>query len=269
MLRKLVKYEFRATSRVLLPLYGTMLLLSLLNRFTISVLKTPGFSFGNLVSGLLMFAYVAVICTTAFMTIFIMAQRFYRNLLGDEGYLMFTLPLPVWHNITAKLIVSVLWSILGVLVTLLSIFFVSFQPEYLTELPRLLFEFKSWLISVGFPVNFHIVLYLLEGALLSVAAIAGSVLIIYASVSLGHLFHRHRILFAFGAFIGLSILSQILSFFLVYPFRNADFEALSIHIGSPAVAHLLLCGSLLVVLLFGAAYFAITNYTLKKRLNLE
>ena len=48
-------------------------------------------------------------------TLIIIIQRFYKNLLCDEGYLMNTLPMSVWKNITSKLVVASygIWSASG------------------------------------------------------------------------------------------------------------------------------------------------------------
>ena len=48
MLRKLLKYEFKATSRILLPLYGALLIFALINKiffFGTSPLKNVNFEF--------------------------------------------------------------------------------------------------------------------------------------------------------------------------------------------------------------------------------
>lgn len=269
MLGKLIKYEFRATARTLLPLYGTMVLLSILNRFSIALFTAQDFTFGNLLSGILMFAFVAIICATMFMTIFLMAQRFYRNLLGDEGYLMFTLPVPVWQNITGKLIVSVVWSVLSALVTFLSIFIITFEYDFFSKLGYYIHMAKEWLIQVGFPTNVHFTLYVLEAVLMTIVSIAGTVLMIYAALAIGHLFHRHRIMFAFGAVIGFSIVTQIISFLAILPFRNMDVDAFVRELGMTASMHLFLGGAIIVTLIFSAAYYLVTNYVLKNRLNLE
>ena len=107
MLSKLLKYEFRATGRIMLPVYALLLV-------------TAG---GTSVTGSLMGRYpestVLSIFRTLFMTLFafttfgvllltlvLMVYRFYKNLMTDEGYLMFTLPVSRSLLIWSKLIVS-------------------------------------------------------------------------------------------------------------------------------------------------------------------
>ena len=39
----------------------------------------------------------------------VVIQRFYKSLLGDEGYLMFTLPVETWKLVMSKLLVAIFW----------------------------------------------------------------------------------------------------------------------------------------------------------------
>ena len=48
-------------------------------------------------------------------------QRFFRGLLGDEGYLMHTLPVSPWQLIGSKLLCAVVTTLLSIVVAILSI----------------------------------------------------------------------------------------------------------------------------------------------------
>jgi hypothetical protein len=76
-------------------------------------------------------------------------------------------------------------------------------------------------------------------------------------------------MFAFGAVIGFSIVTQIISFLAILPFRNMDVDAFVRELGMTASMHLFLGGAIIVTLIFSAAYYLVTNYVLKNRLNLE
>ena len=92
MLKKLLKYEFKATARTYGGMYLALLAASVL--FGGSVRRWNGTNsdtYSTLV-GLLSLVYTAVIIGTVVVTIMTIVQRFYRNLLGREGYLMHTLP---------------------------------------------------------------------------------------------------------------------------------------------------------------------------------
>ena len=127
MLAKLIKHEFKATARVFVPMLGTVLALTAATALTVKlggILVLPGGTgLGGpvlgLVSGLLclltFFAMMAMMVAVMVITI----QRFYKNLLGDEGYLMFTLPVTPAQHITAKLTVGTVWTILSLALALL------------------------------------------------------------------------------------------------------------------------------------------------------
>ena len=87
-----------------LPVYLAILLFALINRVInpfdkvsdgVSV-TVEGFSFINMMRMASIVVYFALIVATIAMTFVIIIQRFYKNLLGDEGYLMFTLPVKPW-----------------------------------------------------------------------------------------------------------------------------------------------------------------------------
>ena len=109
MLRKLMKHEFRATGRILLPLFGILLLAALAARFSVGFLLETDSWFLNLVGGLLTTAFGLAIFAVCLMALITMVNRFRTNLLGDEGYIMFTLPASVHQQIWSKLIVSAVW----------------------------------------------------------------------------------------------------------------------------------------------------------------
>ena len=85
MLGKLLKYELKATSRVFIPLYIAILVVSIVNGLSLNleILNIQG-----LATIVLMCLFISLFVITIVVTI----QRFNKNLLKDEGYLMFTLP---------------------------------------------------------------------------------------------------------------------------------------------------------------------------------
>ena len=90
MLGKLLKYECKSIGRILLPIYALLLVLSVIFGFilrqnsAIPAVQT----IQNLLGGFYTMAGFALIA----ITVGIIILQFYRNLLGNEGYLMFTTP---------------------------------------------------------------------------------------------------------------------------------------------------------------------------------
>lgn len=123
MLKKLFKYECKATARVLLPVYAgaaaltvlTVLLALLQN--ALFPLDRPGWF--RLVSVSAEVLTVLGLLALFLACIFVNAQRFYK-LLGDQGYLMFPLPATTGQHMAARLLCSLVWTALslGVLTAL-------------------------------------------------------------------------------------------------------------------------------------------------------
>ncbi len=81
MLRKLIKYEFRATARGNAPLYLVTIVLALLT----GGLPVAGAGHGRHDHG-------GDLLATFIVAVVLAVFRFRKNLLTDEGYVMFTLP---------------------------------------------------------------------------------------------------------------------------------------------------------------------------------
>ena len=115
MLRKLIKYEFRATARVMLPLYLVTIVLALLTRGASLWLElatadmTMGESILGFLAGLVAVAFVLALLATFIVAVVLAVFRFRKNLLTDEGYVMFTLPVSPHSLVCSKLIVSTVW----------------------------------------------------------------------------------------------------------------------------------------------------------------
>ena len=90
---KLLKYEWKACARTCLPLYGVLILMSLISRILYVIPKNASLDF--MLPAISSMLYMGVMMAAFVVTAVILIQRFYKNLLGSEGYLMFTLPVTV------------------------------------------------------------------------------------------------------------------------------------------------------------------------------
>lgn len=109
MLGKLIKHEFRATGRILLPVYLVMLLTAALVRgFQVLTEQTAG-EFMRVLAVLSVLLFSAAVFGGSILAFVLMIYRFYKNLMTDEGYLMFTLPVTTGQLIWSKMIVSAVW----------------------------------------------------------------------------------------------------------------------------------------------------------------
>ena len=113
MLKKLLKYEFKATGRVYGGLYLAILAVAVLMGVSFQIPAPLGHTAPIAV---LMLVYMGLGVAIAVMTVLSIIQRFTRNLLGREGYLMHTLPVSNAQLILAKLIPSILWVLCSIVV---------------------------------------------------------------------------------------------------------------------------------------------------------
>jgi len=265
MLSKLFKYELKATGRIFLPLFLALLLFAVINRFT---LGSENFGTPAVIS---MVIYIIIMVGILVMTFIMMIQRFNKNLLSDEGYLMLTLPVKPWKHIVSKLLVSMLWIVISGIAALMSILVIALKNGDLTTLTEALATFNRQAFELLGASVYLLSVEIIIGLLVTLAS---GILIIYASIALGHLFKQHKILASFGAFIALSALSEILlKLFTLIPgipyFENIHISSANDLIAIQSVIQMMIVSGIIFTGLICAAYFAITNHILSKRLNLE
>lgn len=126
MLSKLLKYELRASGRILLPVYALLLAsagcCSLFYKLAADHPYRTGAA--SVLMGLLMMAFWIFVVATGAITALLMIYRFYKNYMTDEGYLMFTLPVNRHQLIWAKLLSALLYTAASAVAVTLSILLV-------------------------------------------------------------------------------------------------------------------------------------------------
>lgn len=111
MLTKLLKYEVRATARMLLPLYaGTVLAWGAAQVFVLLCGRLHlGGMLLSIVQILLLLVFWLTLLAAGLMTVFVNVRQFYR-LLGEEGYFLIPLPASAAQHMAAKLICGTGWT---------------------------------------------------------------------------------------------------------------------------------------------------------------
>ena len=203
MLFKLLKYDLRSMWKQLSLVWGAALVLALVNRLTHSL----GFmfrarDFENHIAAITAFALMAVFVTMFIISVVFVLQRFYRGLLGGEGYLMHTLPVRTWELVASKMICAIVTYIGSGIVAVLSILLM-----ITTDWWEFFFNFPLWTdILRGIIAHPDIIPFALEVCLLALAAIVQGVAAFYLAMALGHLFSRRRVLASIVSYIGIYIL---------------------------------------------------------------
>ena len=253
MLWKLLKYDFRSMWKQFALVWPAALVLGLINRFAIPWTQ-EGDGNGGIMAVTAVMLLVAVLMIMGVLSLMFIVGRFYKGLLGAEGYLMNTLPVRPWQLIASKLICAVVVILISSVAAFLAL--VLMMPINWAELftSGWLGAMLNWLRGNGDQV-----LYTAEALLILLVSLMVMVLTLYAAMAVGHLFQKHRAAMSLVAFLVIDI---IISNLILTPAGSAMMNS-----GLPAQAMIWLTVAGEVLLC--AVLFAAAERVLSRRLNLE
>lgn len=261
MLGKLLKHELKATSRLLLPMFLILAVFTVMNRIVLSLNIYKGVLAA--ISGFITFAYGASILAVIIITSVFVIYRFYKNLMTDEGYLMFTLPVKPSELINSKLLVAILWTTVAIVAIFASLFGVFSGSRHF---PVIMDAFGTIFEQLSYYLGSYITLFYIEFVVLLILSIIGSILMIYVSVAIGQLINGHKLLGSIGAYIVLSIIIQVVSTVGLGVVSLALGKSLeSLNTLPQILFPLLIVYQLVMIILF---YWG-TNFLFKRKLNLD
>lgn len=263
MLTKLLKHEFRATVRIFAPMYALLILFSLINKLCIS---QPFFQelLGGLPSILVQIGLAVLVAAVSAMSVIVTIQRFYKNLLGDEGYLMHTLPTTPFRLITSKLVVATVWNTLSLLLVLVCGLYTGMSWYDFLALPDRFAQVMRIASGVWGINLFLVALEILGAAMLLMVYLA---LMFYISMSLGQLFNKHKLAMSFVAFFLITTAVQIIVTYVLYQVSRS--YVITFNTAEPmTILHTVTLYIAGFTALFGGLYYAASSILLKRRLNL-
>ena len=274
MLRKLLKHEFRATGRIMLPLYLILLATAIGANFSTRGLLETDLKVLDLLGGLLVMAFAVAIIAVCVMSMVVMVQRFYKNLLQDEGYVMMTLPVSVHQHIWSKLIVSSVWFALTLVVVCLACLIMAFDVELVQQIAagfRELFQEIYRNLSTYYAINGTAIVA--EFLVLCFVGCCAMCLQFYAALAIGHSFPNHKMAWSVLWFFLIQFIMQFLGGMGIMLLDESWFHHLLLgwtdNISAMASVHLGMVTVILGEVVYGAVFYILTTYFLKKRLNLE
>lgn len=272
MLGRLLKYELRATRRIFLPLYGLILVFALLMKTFMAFNMQNSNGLAVLPFAITTVIYCLLIAATFVMTLVVTIQRFNKNLLGDEGYLSFTLPVKVHSHIDSKMIVSLMWTVLSIIVAIGSAMILGINENTRDQLAR----FWNQLCQAFTTYGGWGTLIVVETIVMMLIGSLAFILQIYASITVGNFSSKHKLLAAFGTFIGFMIIEQVVSSILINAGAGARFDQWMIWYwsnlnltGRLQTVSASLGAAILYEAIFSAAFYFFTNWLLSRKLNLE
>ena len=258
MLTKLLKYEWKATGRVILPIAGGVLVLnlvsSLLGHFVNNTSHTmPWVGFLTALLTLATFLGMLAVLAVCF---FASVQRYYK-LLGEQGYLMLSLPVHAWQHIAAKLICGVLWTLFG---------FLYFGLCGTFSLSAL--EADDFSLSFLYPkdIPFFLAFFILILALIAMAQLHA-----YLACAFAGRFTQQRLLISIVSYFVLYFIGQLLLLLGVILFAVKVYPSLddvSTLLNSQNALLTSIFAVCLLVVLVDALLWALTQWFMTRRLNL-
>ncbi len=252
MLRKLMKYDMKALGRVFIPFYGAFIAVSIINSILAKLQLALPLAIGASVYGIML----GGVCV---LTLVLTLQIFRKNLLGNEGYLMFTLPVSADKLILSKLFTAFVWYILSFIALMVSLVVISSVRLDVREIIPALIRLMNKLPIGGF----HFAMFTIETLLAGIIMLLGMIMFLYACISLSLLVSKHRGLFSFGAFVVISMLWQVAASQVVKALSKLQMEY------NIYTAHGFMWGGIAWGLINFFIFYFITRYMLTRKLNLE
>lgn len=285
MLKKLFVHEWRSFWKVPAAMCLFALVYALVGALTFQTdLWNNDYRLVRLVLVFGSIGYFILLIAPAIILSIYTALRFYRNLFTDEGYLMHTLPVKKWELITAKGLVAVIWNLITTITTLLSVLLVilliSMSSRYggvtwadITEsfaqfsheaipIVKEMFRMPVWMVALLFLGSFIV------GAFYNT-------LLLYASVSIGHLWKKHpmagTVLSYIGFYLAISFLTSAFSInSLNLTMGNIFFASNYTAYASMGDYLLRVLGNGYLVSAIGIlVFYAITEWIMSHKLNLD
>jgi len=258
MLSKLMKYEFMAMGRVFLPMYGALLAITLVNRLLSLLPARAPMVISTVVAGILIAAIFII-------TFIFVVQRFRKNLLSYEGYLMMTLPVRTDSLILSKLFVATIFNLVSLILAAFVVIILSG-----VEFGAVFYGLSNMFVDTPFQNGLLIFQFLI----LTIFAVFFNTLLLYACMALSMLVNKHRGLFSFGAFVVITTVLQILTSLVIvlgiaFPGAEQAINNFLNGLGNFAAGQVMMVFLMAGVLLGSAVFYFVTRYMLKRRLNLQ
>lgn len=260
MFGKLIKHELRASGRIMLPLILALPCLGLLSNLATRLIdRSSGIVNTVCVIILMLFGIGCMaICAASFV---VMILRWYRSVHTDEGYLTNTLPVSVHGIIWSRLLVAAIYLALSIAALILSVMLMDLSRGLLEQIRQFFVGFARLDIE---DLDRNIVRLVLDVAVTALVYAVAKCLHFYAAISVGHAFTNHK-----G---GWSVLAYVVMQFI---FVTAAVKAVQFVDGSLGLspdslgsAHGFMTAGAIGMLLYGAVCYAITAFSVKRKLNL-
>ena len=261
MLGKLIKYEFKATSRIFVPMIAALLIIAVVN-----AIFSPFDGNFQLPSAIAMFLYVAAIIGIAVLALMVTIKRFYSSLLTDEGYLMMTLPASADQHIWSKAITAAVWVAASLIATVISVIIIAFDGSSFGSLCS---KIASGFNEITNYMGAHIGILAVLWVVILVVDLFSQLMVIYMCISIGHQMPKHPVVGGVGAYIGYVVICQIIASLFMFTTSHAGVGDWFSGLSGLSMAYIFSFGCLFITALVLTITYLVTRRLLKYHLNLE
>ncbi len=277
MLGKLIKYEFKATSRYFVPIFIAMILVFFIN----SLLVYANLNYvevNEVVVGIMIALTFGVIIALSIIEIYVSAKRFAQGVFGDEGYLTNTLPVKTHEIIISKTVVMFLFGLFSFIVMVFSIGMVC-VAMYSSLPPEGIKSFWDSLEQAYPFITSDLILAIVFFMISLIIGMISSPLLIFLCVSIGHLkaFVSHKYLVGILSYVIITVIVSIFSstrFNQIFVGMNSTAEYVNPTIENniqtmTTFLNKLSVESILQSVILIVVCYAATQFIVSRKLNLE
>ena len=189
MLVKLIRYDFKAISKQMFPVFTVLLSASV-----IVAVMTRVHNVQSSIYSFVIMIYMLSVMASMLGTVYFVAARFNDSLLKNEGYLYFALPVKTSTHIIAKILNAFIWALMeGAVLCLSSMIYVLILGGL-----RDFRQMVDFMMSVFNYTNSDIILAFFRSLVLIIVEMLAFTCLIYATMAVGHLSRKHPRLLSIG-----------------------------------------------------------------------
>lgn len=278
MVRKLYKHEFAALFKWVIPLNLICLLLSLLTKLNTVIAENSPF---EIVTVIVAIAYGISLVSLVAITFVVVVSRFYKNLLSQEGYLTFTIPISPITHIVCKLICGSIAVMVSCIIAGLSLGVIVSSTLESAGVSAVFSEMVGIFTDIiGFEMEYiatpRLVMLIVSYCITAVVTVMSGILFTYAAMALGQRSRKNRVASAVGwyflIYIGRSIITSIYESIISALSNGGDDSVFTVAERTMQYVDALQVSTVINMidgLVWGALFFLITWHILTKKLNLE
>ena len=249
----------------MLPVCGYLILfgLSVLLRLSMEFVSQIGFF--QVAGSLLGIAYVFMAVIIIVGTSIFMMVRFARSLTRDEGYLMHMLPADAHQHILTKLINAIMWSVSSVVAVALTVLVLVGSKAFFDKFAEYFNIAKDWLALS----NLSLTEILLMVLLCLFIVMISQYLMIFAAISMGQVFRRHRVAGMVGSYFVLYVVNQVVMAAFIGILNGLDIFSRYASFPETGLPYDIIFIYMGIIAALSVLYFFVSHLALKFKLNLE